>query len=366
MRMVFSSLAVLMAMSHPAVAQDIVMRRAMTSAGMEAGQAPVQPAPAAPAGTWSSTAWTTPGLACGLMHQVRTSVCTGGVCSEQDRPVEEQDIGGPQCVLAWVPAQQGAWSSTCSDAATRTTSYGCTAYPPGSPGAVQPASDDVCVSGGLPKPDATERTGVYSGCTHQWSTGEWSEVCGPTAISTRAVTCQRSGAGGPATTVDDAFCDAASRPAMSDDSSKADSYRVCIPDAGFEDGGAGWSASQDATSTSIAHGGTKGLLLSGYSSLKQVSFPSVPGETLTASVWHRNAYLAAPTAQTGPFIALGPSSGMFSGSYNFSNASPSWINMSMTWKPTTTTTYLSLSIVNSSSPDNKVAMDDVVVIARRR
>lgn len=356
MRMI-RALTVLLAATAPvaaARAQEVVMRRPLPAIA-------VRPAVM---GTWSSSSWVTQGQACGLMRQTRTATCSADVCAPEDRPVEEQEIGGPQCVLAWVPGDQGDWSSTCSDAATRTLGTTCISHPPGAPQDAQGVADSVCIAGGLAKPASSETQGVYSGCTNTWKTGEWSDVCGPTAVSTRAVTCVRSGGDLTPLPVDDGLCDASTRPPSSDDSSTADTYKVCISDASFEAGGAGWSDSRDAGVTPIAHTGAQGLLLSGYSSLKQISFPSVPGETLMASVWHR----AAVGSHMDPFIALGPTTArMFEGgAYNFGNAGPSWTNLTMEWRPTTTTTYLSLSIVNSATPDNKVAMDDVVVIARRR
>lgn len=113
----------------------------------------------------------------------------------------------------WTAGSWSPWSSTCSDAATRTRSVTCNRN---FDGTVQ--ADSNCTAS--LRPAASETTGQYGDCSYRWDASAWSpwdSQCSNSAVRTRSVSCLRS----DGTTVSDSFCvSAGAKPAASEVSSQ--------------------------------------------------------------------------------------------------------------------------------------------------
>ena len=210
----------------PAVvdAQVIIMRKPFTTTAPAIANPPVTapapaptpsptPAPAPQTGTWTLGRPVVTAPACGASVPATREVwCAGAegarlpdsACSGQKPSTETVASDYRSCGYRWDAADWSAYSSSCAANATRTRDVRCLR----SDG--QTADDGLCdVS---QRPDARETAPVYSGCSHEWKTGEYLDPgagCTATETQTRTVVCTRTLDG---QAVDDAQCAAESRP----------------------------------------------------------------------------------------------------------------------------------------------------------
>jgi hypothetical protein len=161
-----------------------------------------------PAYTWDWTAGAWSGYSSGCSataNRTRTVTCQrndGAAdadqnCNAATRPASSETVAqyGSCGYNAGGAVTQGAWSSTCSANATRTSTSQCVR----SDGAV--VANAECTNRGIAL-TTTQTTPVYSGCGYSVeSSNPWS-ACTPSGTQTRSVTCRRS----DGTVVDNSFC----------------------------------------------------------------------------------------------------------------------------------------------------------------
>lgn len=146
------------------------------------------------------------------------SVVVDESCSGAKPAASEIGANVVGCGYGWATGEFSAPTSMCG-AATQTRSVTCQRTDG------RTVDDSLCASQGA-KPDATQGSYQTSGCGYQWSTGGWSAVapgCGSTTQS-RSVSCVRS----DAQTVDDAYCaDVGAKPSSTQ---PASDYSQCSYD----------------------------------------------------------------------------------------------------------------------------------------
>lgn len=102
----------------------------------------------------------------------------------QDFVVEANYSG---CTYEWKPTEWSDWSSTCSDAASRSRSAICVQVETNTS-----SPDRNCAAA---RPELTETASRTEGCSADWEVGGWgsfSSTCSDTAVRSRAVSCKRS------------------------------------------------------------------------------------------------------------------------------------------------------------------------------
>lgn len=108
-----------------------------------------------------------------------------------------------------------AWSSSCSNAATRSRSITCQ-FTSGNPTSTTSAANSACSNVGIVIGGASETSGQYGGCSYNWTAGNWGGWSvtngGLNASRSRSVSCLRS----DGSSVADSFCNAGTRPAANE------------------------------------------------------------------------------------------------------------------------------------------------------
>ena len=144
---------------------------------------------------WKTGAWQDPGASCtSTERQTRSVTClrsdgttvTEG-CDVSERPAASQDVADySSCSYSWIEGGFGAWTSTCSNSATRSQTVNCRR----SDGTIMTGSQESLCSG--TKPAQTEGpTGIYSTCGYTANYGSWS-ACDGTSRTRTMATCTRS------------------------------------------------------------------------------------------------------------------------------------------------------------------------------
>ncbi|WP_298841737.1 hypothetical protein [uncultured Salinicola sp.] len=144
---------------------------------------------------WKTGAWQDPGASCtSTERQTRSVTClrsdgttvTEG-CDASDRPAASQDVADySNCSYNWIESGYGAWTSTCSNSATRSQTVNCRR----SDGTIMTGTQESLCSG--TKPAQTEGpTGIYSTCGYTANYGAWG-ACDGTSRSRTMATCTRS------------------------------------------------------------------------------------------------------------------------------------------------------------------------------
>lgn len=189
------------------------------------------------------------------------------------------------CGHAWhVGDGWSDWSSTCSDIATHTRTVRCVR----SGGDSKPlaVADESCL-GAASKPVASESMGVYSSCTHRWQPtyGAWIGSCGETRTRSVSYTCMRSGIGAGDRVVDNSFCTTPMPPEMETGEPIACDKPNLIADGDLEWSYNTWSPA--GRYSGDAHGGKYyGEVASDKYTVKQI-YDLVIGRTYVLSVWTR-------------------------------------------------------------------------------
>jgi len=155
---------------------------------------------------WNYSAWNVV-PACGDTTQSRTASCRrsdgtdGGThCAGQTQDALSGTVYDTQtCGYSWKPGDWSNYSSTCSDAATRTRSEACVRSDN------QPVDAALCA--GKTHNNLSETAGVYSSCGHAWKYGAWvsASTCSNSTTQTRTATCMRT-INGADVPVSDSWC----------------------------------------------------------------------------------------------------------------------------------------------------------------
>lgn len=141
--------------------------------------------------SWHAGEWSTPAACSANTESTRPVTCrrTDGVVVDDSqctdtKPADTRQVANYQnCSYGWVATPVGDWSSTCSDAATRSVSVTCKRDDG------READEALCTQ---PKPNTTETSSVYNGCARDWAYGEWGEwssTCSSSATRERSVEC---------------------------------------------------------------------------------------------------------------------------------------------------------------------------------
>ncbi len=166
-------------------------------------------------------------------------------CNAGTRPASSQTSGQYSTCgysAGGTPTAWSGWNSACSPSATRTRQYQCVRSNDGG----QIVADGECTSRGV---NLTEsQTGAnYASCSYSWAQGgfgAWSSTCSNTATRTQSVWCRRDVDG---TTVADGNCNAGARPASSQTTGQ---YSGCSYTAGGTPSGwSGWNSGCSASAT---------------------------------------------------------------------------------------------------------------------
>ena len=196
---------------------------------------------------WSPpSAWGQPVPACGPTVQNRSASCVrsdgaavpDSSCDASLRPVLQQAaVDYSACTYGWAADAYGAWSTSCGQA-TQTRTVSCRS----SDGRV--VADSQCPAGA--RPAASQSAYQTSGCGYSWTAGSFgaaAPACGATT-QTRPVSCMRS----DGQAVADALCPAASRPSPTQ---PATDYATCTA-SWVADAWGGWSTSCGSATSSRA------------------------------------------------------------------------------------------------------------------
>lgn len=102
----------------------------------------------------------------------------------RERVPNLRPVADPAQNFSWTTGQWSAWSSQCSENATRTRSVSCVNEEG------QPVADASCTAA---RPESSQTQSIMTNCvTYSWRTGDWSEwssQCSDTATRTRTVGC---------------------------------------------------------------------------------------------------------------------------------------------------------------------------------
>lgn len=146
------------------------------------------------------------------------------------------------CRFNWVSSPWTAWSSSCSDSASRARTSTCVRTDGGI------YDDSFCDAS--TRPAETETKGVYDSCSTEWSVGEWSaydSACSPTSKRIRSIECRQSQPSG-VKSVDLSICDQAARPRSEE---TAERYMDCS--GSWEQTPWGWNGVEGAWSSTCSN-----------------------------------------------------------------------------------------------------------------
>lgn len=151
--------------------------------------------------TWQVSNWTGWNSSCSTTAQrTRTAVCmrsNGDAVSDADctsRGIAKPALveTTPQygaCTYSYEASAWTAWSSDCSNAATRSRTLTCKRSNGDS------VNDQECSSRSVNRPATSETSARYGSCSYAWESGAWSGYssgCSASATRTRSVVCKRS------------------------------------------------------------------------------------------------------------------------------------------------------------------------------
>lgn len=195
---------------------------------------------------WSVGSWQTSGPACSAdVTRTRDVTCRRddgtladeSLCTDAKPNTEEEVADYSGCTYAWKKVATGAWSSTCSDNATRQATVTCQR----SDGEI--ADDDFCEA--ETKPSSEFQSSNYSGCPSSIIYGEWTEwnsSCSANANRTRSVQClQERPSGDTAIPLED--CSETPEPG----SETSAIYSGCV--AYWQEGAWGWGGVEGSKSS---------------------------------------------------------------------------------------------------------------------
>lgn len=205
------SVAVLLAglsiIPYSASAQDVIMRKSIHGHhGMTTP--PITPPAPVDRGTWTTSQPIALAASCSAQAPAKREVWCAGkggavlgdeACStagaRPDAMTTIADYSG--CGYEWHVTGQGAWSSTCSDSATRSVSTACIRQDGES------APDGSCDAS--QRPPAVETVANLSGCRYEasgWTVGQTESLCSSnTSRVDKATTCMRTDEAGVGSTV---------------------------------------------------------------------------------------------------------------------------------------------------------------------
>jgi len=195
--------------------------------------------------SWEAGAWSAPSRTCGTSSRTRTVSClrsdgstvTDASCTGERPSTEETVADFSTCSHSWSYGPWSAVPASCGETSqTRT--------------ATCVRQDGTTVDGSLcGTPEPTEQAASdYSACSFRWQTGAWStpSACGTTTRS-REVTCLRSDGTDAAANQ----CDAATRPASSEQVGDISACQYGWVQTGYGEWGACVSGSQSRSITSV-------------------------------------------------------------------------------------------------------------------
>lgn len=160
-------------------------------------------------------------------------------CDQPSRPASTETFADySNCRFTWKTSGWSGWSSTCSNAATRTRTASCertdgTGY-----------ADAFCDASA--KPSLQESAPRYEGCSTYWVTGEWGDynsTCSASSTRSRPVTCMQSQPDGDVM-VEATKCSEATKPVASESTGIYTSCRNT-----WANGSWGWNGVTGATSS---------------------------------------------------------------------------------------------------------------------
>lgn len=212
-----------LAQTAPQPSDVIIMRRVLAPPNPQAVATPTPTPSGTPTPTptptqapgpaqWNEGDWTFTGTetCTSSAPQTRTVTCEGatGVVPDSNctatKPPSSRSVERTEgCTYSWQDGTYSAYSSACSDAATRTQLTPTTCVR--SDGTAVP--DTQCDQNTKPNPELIK--GQYQGCTNSWiltDPGTWSSTCSTTATRQITYQCRRSGVNVTTTFVPDAEC----------------------------------------------------------------------------------------------------------------------------------------------------------------